>query len=1556
MIDTTKLDKWTELLLDTGRSNNLINFKNSPSSSVEVVFPLADDIFIKLDKNTKLEVYDPKIIDRDEDFFGPLDFTISLDEYKTRYIPKMKKQSQILIYNKKVNPLTALNRIFKKAKMFIEETGVNVAYMAFGFLNYFDSSDPKTNLKAPLLLVPINFEHLSSFSVSSAEDDVIVNPTLLYKLETEYHITLPSYNDEGLAVYLSKVNKLVENLNFYVTNESYLGIFSFLKISMYKDLKENANLVLQNKNIKALLREEGNDLDQVDDEEEIIQNYNDYELKNPLMELHNVVDADSSQIKAIEMAKAGHSFVLQGPPGTGKSQTITNIIAECLYDGKKVLFVSEKLAALKVVYEKLKKANLSEFCLELHSHKANKKDFIIELNEALTAEKTRAIDGINDEITIEEEMQVGLDKYALELHKKRNNIEESLYELYEDYSKYRAAPNVEYVFTNIEKKGKPFCKEVSTLLTEYVSYLPSIGYNYKNNAWYGYNAKDKDYENKLTIKKDIENSSIFLEKLVNLLQEIKDKYQIELSSVSELSSFKDTLSLVSTSKIITPSLLKEEKINLAYKNILLMEDLKKDIVFNRDLLDKCFSKEVYDFNGVNLNNKLSTDFESLFSRLFKKEYKELVVSFSNTQINNSKKLSYSSLLTYSKYLRIYQEKLNEYTLLEKEIIDDLGKDYKGLDSDFDLIKKDLVSLRKLIKKDFSLTKLSSLSPSLFTKSKTDFKEYTKKINELNKKYKDSYERLGDYFDSRIFDPNSLSVELCYKKVDRCYRELNKLENYVQFKALLTKLNKQEVLSFVDLLISKNIEKEDYLAIFNRQFYYQWIEYVINSSPTLSNFTRVSQDNKVRVFKEKDNEQFKINEVKIREKLMATRPVLGVTVPGSLVSTLIREGKKKRKQMSIRALLNECGELIETLKPCFLMSPLSVSAFLDTNNIKFDLVIFDEASQIFPQDALGAIYRAKQVIVTGDSKQMPPSNFFNASMEGSESTLSSYNDNNEVNVYDDVGNFDSILDLCSTCFPEVSLNWHYRSKYEELITFSNKNFYQNKLVTFPSSKVRTEGIGVDYYHVDGIFNRDKHTNFNEALFIVDLIYENIKKYPNRSLGVVAFSVAQQELIDQLLSKRRLNELDNEEFFNSEKDEPFFIKNLETVQGDERDTIIFSVAYAKDETNRLLFNFGPLNKEGGERRLNVAITRAKYNVILVSSMHYTEIDLARATSKGAKLLKDYLAYAELGSETFKDTTEVTTNNKYLNNVKDDLETEVMEFLKSKGYLVNHLIGTSSFKVDLGIKKAEDSDYVLAIECDGSNYKEAKNCRDRDRLREQILNNMGWKYYRIWSTDWFKNKAVAEEELLKVVEEAVGIRNHTETSTKTIKKVVTKDQFEEKVDTQTFSFKPYTYLDFDEVFRNHNYRYNYIYGVKYILETESPLSEELLLKRSVKFFNRNKVSSVVKEKFEEEMTKAYSYGINRHNGFLYDSNAYGHIELRVPNGYVREIKYISPEELAAGMLEIIKLNVKVSKDALYLSLAKVLGFSRVGNNSIYFDKAFICIKDRLFIDGEYLTIKVI
>lgn len=1337
-MDTKKLDKWADLLLDTGKRNHLINFKDTRASTVEVLLPSSDELFEKMSRTVTFEVFDPKIVEVDDCSEVDSDKVLKASDTKysflARYSSQLKRRNQILLYNMETNPITAVKNIYKKAKEFIEETGVNVAYMAFGFINWKESDSSSCVFHAPVLLVPIHLEQVSSidsYCIKSTEDDVIVNPTFSYKINAEYGVKLPDYNDETLSDYLAKVKQLVAKLQWTVSTDCKIGIFSFLKINMYRDLKDHSAAILANPNVRLLLGEPIDSciLDGDDGATSIVS--------DPLIELHSVVDADSSQIEAIEMAKSGKSFVLQGPPGTGKSQTITNIIAECLSDGKKVLFVSEKLAALNVVYDKLKQVGLSEFCLALHSHKANKKDVIADIYRTLCTGKSEVTSKSDCEIESKEKAMKQLDAYVIELHKQRPIIEKSLYQMYEAYAALRSAPDIKWIVPQLTSKGETYLAETSFLLKQYVNYIPTIGYDYRKNSWYGYTNKNLSYYEKSEIKTNLEAAVILLQALSPLLQELSEKYEIACSSIQDAHIWQNFFRFASTSRLITPLLLQREHFDAVNFTLKKLQSQSVDILSLRTVLDDVFDKDVYKVDGAAYHKKLIKLFSGTFSRLFNSEYKQLIRDLHLCK-KDSKKPSYREAVIMTERLAHYQQKCSEYNETEAPIKEFLGPAYAGVETNWSYITKQMDVLQTLLSENASFGNLTSCS-DFISESKV-FADYANRLEAAFAACsEDVLNQISRCFDPSILNLNTACCSSLLARFQNCINEIDRLDNWCHFKILLSELTDKQIISYVETAINQNLEPTYIVDAFQKLFYYQWIMFITSNTGVLSSFSRNSQDELIKIFKQKDKKQFEINRFKICAELSARRPSFDTTVPaGSALSVLRREGEKKRKQKSIRALLAETGELVLRIKPCFLMSPLSVSTYLPADSVHFDVVIFDEASQIFPQDAIGAIYRAKQMIVVGDSKQMPPSNFF--------STIIEVEDHDEETG--DVTDFESILDLCSTSLQQLRLRWHYRSRHEKLITFSNKNFYGNDLITFPAPTADASGLGVDYYYVDGIFDRKTHTNRKEAEFIVDLIYENIDKYPDRSLGVVAFSVAQQDLIDKLLSKRRQSTPEKEIFFKSNEKEPFFIKNLETVQGDERDTIIFSVAYGVDAQGRLLHNFGPLNRVGGERRLNVATTRAKYNVQLVSSMHYADIDLKRTSAEGAKLLREYLDFAENGDIALERTPSTNPFDQF----DSDFELEVCDFLRSNGFSVDTQVGCSGFKIDLGLKRPNSSDYVLAIECDGATYHSSKNARDRDRLRQEILEGMGWRFYRIWSTDWFRNKAAEQQLLLEKATDAV------------------------------------------------------------------------------------------------------------------------------------------------------------------------------------------------------------
>lgn len=1565
-MDEKKLNRWADLLLDTGKRNNLINFRDTKSSTVKVLSPLPDKLLDKIFEGPiSLEVFDLKE-DNEEDASG-LNFenenakaVESEDSYLRKCLSRRMKQNQIVLYNAFSNPNKVIRKIEKKSREAIEETGINIIYLAFGFIEWKESETSNLVFKAPILLAPIQIENKSytdPFFIKSTDDELIVNPTFAFKMETEYGIKIPDYEGEGFYSYIQKIERIVKKLKWNVTSECKIGPFSFLKINMYKDLKDNKGKILKNENIRLLLNERKDDISDDEAKEEASKGHR---LKNPLVELHSVVDADSSQIEAIEMAKNGKSFVLQGPPGTGKSQTITNIIAECLYDGKKVLFVSEKLAALNVVFEKLKQVRLSEFCLELHSHKANKKTVIDELCHTLHLEKTDVSSKVENEIFAKVRAQSQLDDYAFELHKKRPVIEKSLYEVYESFASLDSEPDVNYLFQNISSKDENYLEEASSLIGQYVTYSSDIGFDYRKNPWFGYVFQDTSYQAKATLEKDLIRVNGSYDKLRSISEDISEKFKIKCKSLSDLRFWNGFFEFIAASRTDVLGLLNDRNRFLLQSDLKYLKDLSLDLISIRSKLNGGFDEGLYELDGGESFKKLEKDYPKKFSRLFNRNYKALINTI-RLHKKNGGKVSYQEALFAMKDLSLFESKMELFQQKAETLKGLLGCCYQGIETSWDEVEDELERLQTFLSANVSFGDLAYRHTS--SSEKDVFLQLHEKLQSALKSVDaETVKRFDKYFDWGVLKIEDSDCEFVFEKTKNLIESFGGLENWSLFYRLLKKLKEHGALDYINIAVDDNLPLDHFVGAFRKRFYLEWMYYIRGSNEVLSNFSRVSQDEAVKAFAQKDIENFEMNKAIIRAKLSSERPSLSLVSAGSSLSLLLREGEKKRNKKSIRCLMQTIGNLIQKIKPCFLMSPLSVSTFLTSDSIHFDVVIFDEASQIFPQDAIGAIYRAKQLIVVGDSKQMPPSNFFTSSVDVD-------SDDEEI---EDVGDFESILDLCSSCFSQLRLRWHYRSRYESLIAFSNKNFYDNDLVTFPSSKKDAKGIGVDYYHVDGVFDRKTHTNRKEAEFIVDLIYKNIQKYPKRSLGVVAFSVAQQNLIDDLLTMARFRHPKEEAFFGGDKKEPFFIKNLETVQGDERDTIIFSVAYGKDSEGRLLHNFGPLNRIGGERRLNVAITRAKDNVQLVSSMHYTDIDLKRTASQGAKLLREYLDYAENGDIALKRTLSIQPNEQF----DSDFEMEVCDFLKMNGFSIDTQVGCSGFRIDLALKKPNSSNYLLAIECDGASYHSGKNARDRDRLRQEILERMGWKFYRVWSTDWFRNQEVEKKRLLDAVKKAMngGISSFEEE--KKPEKEKRKEDFETTKKQDEFLFPIYRVANIERLYRKHlpyfpiHKKKGVLFGsldtetphmelfaiIKEILETEAPLSERLLMERTAWFFGREKVTSVIEKTFKRYSTGFNFHGIVRKRGFLWLKGKEV-VHFRKAGDFKRDIDEIAPEELADGMVQIIKQNGTVTKMGLYHALMEECGFSRLGNKSLeVMNEALSKLKKQLNIEGDNISIKSI
>jgi very-short-patch-repair endonuclease len=690
---------------------------------------------------------------------------------------------------------------------------------------------------------------------------------------------------------------------------------------------------------------------------------------------------------------------------------------------------------------------------------------------------------------------------------------------------------------------------------------------------------------------------------------------------------------------------------------------------------------------------------------------------------------------------------------------------------------------------------------------------------------------------------------------------------------------------------------------------------------------------------------------------ARRPRTTVGAAG----TIKREAEKQRKHMPVRKLLEEAGEVAQALKPCFMMSPLTVSQFLPPT-LRFDAVIFDEASQVRPSDAINCVYRGEQLLVAGDDKQLPPTSFFEAvAMDG--------DDEWEEEQFDE---FESILQLCkgSGGLRELPLRWHYRSQHEDLITYSNQSFYDGRLVTFPGAAHQSDDLGVKFFHVpDGVYRRGTaRDNPREAEAVVDRIIHWARESlsnPNLdySVGVVAFSEAQASTIEVTLDRRReqLPELDS--FFAEDRLDGFFVKNLENVQGDERDVMIFSVGYGRDENGKLTMNFGPLNRDGGKRRLNVAITRARRRVEVVSSITGTEPEFNTDLREGPLHLRRYLDYAARGPVAL--ALEIGESGL---DAESPFEEEVIRTIRSWGYEVQPQVGTAGYRVDVGVKHPTRSgQFALGVECDGWMYHSSKVARDRDRLRHEILENLGWRIHRIWGTAWYRNRPEQEVRLRAAIEAAVSGDAPPSRQRPQLKTVPWSENaaFEAvALDEAPGWTTPYRVahpdLPIPRQLEMHLPEAKSLFRqlILEIVEVEGPVRDELVLRRAREAWGVGRAGHRIRDAFTRIVAALARRGDVKKlgDGFL-AQNDIPLQKVRVPGDDPearRGADEIPLAELQLAVLHLVQDARRVSRDELTYQVARLFGWNRRGSDiAAALDKAVdrLLREEQITAEGEYI-----
>ena len=550
-------------------------------------------------------------------------------------------------------------------------------------------------------------------------------------------------------------------------------------------------------------------------------------------------------------------------------------------------------------------------------------------------------------------------------------------------------------------------------------------------------------------------------------------------------------------------------------------------------------------------------------------------------------------------------------------------------------------------------------------------------------------------------------------------------------------------------------------IVRRRLYGEWIDRIRRATPSLHSFSSADHEAVIDAFKELDRKQKDAAVSAVRQRCFGNYATTISSIEMSSQSqTLNRERTKKRRQMPVRDLFQKIPDLVGVLKPCVLLSPLAVSQYLPrspgSGDANYDAVIFDEASQIFPEDAVPAIARAKQTIVVGDKEQLPPTSFFRRSRGDDDDDTYEEEEEYEDDALKDQGSIlEVMIGMAGLSVKECRLETHYRSRHEDLIRFSNHFYYDDRLLTFPAPRIdhhEENHLGVrSVYRPHGRYDAGgTRANRVEAEAAVDEAFKILEARPKESVGVIALSRSQMELIERLMDARRVERRDLDPYFDESRPERFFVKNLENVQGDERDHIILSVGYGPTTgSNKIPNRFGPINAKGGERRLNVAVTRARRQMIVIHSLKPGDIRAEDVTHDGPRHLKRYLKYIREPASAIEGETSVNPNAE----PESLFEEQVMHALRRKGHRVHPQVGVSKYRIDLAVLSEGGGSYDLGIECDGAAYHSSPAARDRDRQRQEVLEGLGWTIARVWSTSWSLNPEGEIERIEAALREARG-----------------------------------------------------------------------------------------------------------------------------------------------------------------------------------------------------------
>lgn len=1538
----SRYDYWEDKLLDLNLANKLINLKIR-ANTLQVMVDDAEKFVSFLHENSKISLAEVDLNMPIED----KEIASFKDAASISLIKEGYGKGRISSFSKAGIKSNVAKNLSRKANTSLEESGCNPLFITIGLIRWYDTESSANHQKgemyAPLVLLPVKMPRRKNglfYSLDYDFDDVSLNRTAFEYFKENFHLDFSSLNelpkkDDGnidLRLIFNEIRRIISPMKNWLLIEepTFLSLFSFAHFVMWSDLRNNREAFMEHKIISSFVNNESNWV-----EDTSISNNGQISNSDVIFPL----SADSSQIQAIYDAEKGESFILDGPPGTGKSQTIANMIVNFLYHGKTVLFVAEKEVALDVVKRRLDDLSLGQFVLELANIQEPKSQVLETYSKLMNngpLEGNASFLELNDKI---EQKSKELNDKISSIHEKGEFLL-SPYEAIISYLENENNGDV-YYFSYDYLSNLTQTKYEKTLeLLDYIGVTASNFDSYVSSPFLPYQSRDYSIEHRDSLKKELENLLPLLEKMkldtynlfsknkcleetrnnarrfLEILEILRNGDRSYEQSYLDESLIENEEEVRKAIQLQTEIVKKKEKILVSWKDDFLKQDASS---LNKEY-DCANSLSFFKRRKANkiLKNKLKqfAKDKTLLKGGILKENLDLLETYQR------EKDLYSRLNAYSKFF-VSTHPFNRYpdgenVLKEFETTLKIAKNIQNMDY-IDEKKEEFVSY------------ISDLDQgTLFSKTVNKFIADSYLLKEKEEYLSNTYN-----FQLNLYPDNDKYFGVTYSKIRTSIGSIGSLAEWTSF---LLKLDEGEELvgkEYLSLFKEGKINERILKGNFQKSLSFSILSDRLKKD-NLGLLSGKEMDDMVRSYA-KDVEEFSSLAITMTAaKVSANYPRNAEKYASSTVmNQLMKLAKNGGRGVSLRQIFHNFKDAIKMLTPCFMMSPTSVSQFLDVNDYKFDVVIFDEASQIPTSEAVPSIARARSVIIAGDEEQMPPTSFFTTS-------IGSNDDGGFASLNEDL---ESLLDDALILgLPRKRLLWHYRSRHESLIAFSNNKFYDNSLFTFPSPK---NDIGaISYRYVKGSYERGRGSNRLEAKEVVAEIIRRLsdKNKRSHSIGVITFNEAQQNVIEDMLDK----ELSKNPALNIDAGgEKIFVKNLENVQGDERDVILFSTTYGPDKNGTISLNFGPLSLKKGERRLNVAVSRAREEMVVFSSIEPSLIRADKAKNEGAQYLKDFLTFAKQGYDY------LPVNAMDVSVKEDGIERFLANDLRNLGYVVKENLGESSFKIDLAVSLKEDPEnYVLGVLIDNENFANM-TCRDRHINEPNILNSLGWNIFRVYSVEYLDHR---EEIVQRIVAEINRAKNEPHVDEKK-KEKMPKPLFIKQVVIKKSI--PYSMIEPQKEPKMALTEF-----LQELINVEQPISRELIYRRYCDYYDKKRVGSNSRAEIERalnELSFQITHFVNETVTFYvpksFDEGSFRNYRVDEQNISKRTLSDICYQELANAAADILKEQGEMSVADLAKQISLAFGYKTLPQSkNVYIQKAINdsnCKRNRIRIRGDRVSL---